>query len=228
MQSATLTALLNKIVPTSAGPDAYEFDDSALITALNDPGIRSAVVQCARTVETLVAKTALDGFLRASLKQANTENGVSPVHFLEQQLAVLQREIAAADTRAALQKARWKVKSDASMPLMLAAGAFSSTIAREREILIDRIVRAGQTLHSSTISGLQRGLTHDEITKLGLLEPSPTTVSGWRERVNVIDGHLAQIAAYSSDPLKSTAHLAGLPIPGFDFAAKGGHAEAAV
>lgn len=216
--SATLTALLNRFIPKSR-PESYEHDDSAMTVALNDPKIRDAAVHCAREVVRLVEKTAFDGFLRLSLNQADAEGGVSPLLFLQQQVAALQREIAAAYARDASQKARWKVRSDALMPLMIAAGAFSAGIFAERERLFGRIAIASESLHSIHMSGLQRGLTQAEIEKLGLLEPSPATVAGWRERIKVIDGYLLQLDAFGADPLKSTTHLAGLPIPGFSFPA---------
>jgi hypothetical protein len=218
MKSATLTAVLNKFIPTKSGPDA-EYDDAAMHMALTDPEIRGAAIRCALAVGILVDKTALEGFLRLSLEQANADGGVSPVLFLQQQLVALQREIAAADTRAALHKARWQVRSDALMPLMIAAGAFSAAISAEREMLFGRIAIASQSRHLSNVSGMQRGLTHAEMEKLGLLEPSPATVAGWRERVKVIDAQLIQLAAFGADPLKSTTHLAGLPIPGLSFPA---------
>jgi hypothetical protein len=216
MKSATLTALLNKFIPTKLNPDT-EYDDSAMIKALSDPETRAAATRCGREVERLVAKTAFDGFLRLALKQADAEDGVSPLLFLRQQLAALQRESSAADTRDTLQKARWKLRFDALTPLVFAAGMFDAGISGEREMLLGRITISSQSLHSSNISGQQRGLSHDEMEKLGILEPSPATVAAWRERVTLIDAQLTQLAAFNADPLKSTTHLAGLPIPGFDF-----------
>ena len=222
-----IAKVLHILRPTPGQSGLPKLSDDATTLAFSDQSIRNLASQCTHAAQALVTKAGFSGFVRAAVWQS-LASGVSPEAHLQQQLQVLRAEIGLFDTEAEFEEIRRKAKSEEAMPLLVAAGGFSASIASERARLMDRIVRADQTLHSSTIGGLQRGLSHDELTKLGLAEPSATTVAAWRERVAVITGHLAQLAAFDTDPLKSTTHLAGLPIPGFDFAAKGGHAEAAV
>ena len=222
-----IAKVLHILRPTPGQSGIPKPCDDAMTLAFSDQSIRNLASQCTHAAQALVTKAGFTGFVRAAVWQS-LDSGVTPEAHLQQQLQVLRAEIGLFDTEAEFEELRRKAKSEEAMPLLIALGGFSASIGAERGLLIGRIAKAEQTLHSSTVVGLQRGLTHVELTKLGLAEPSETTVATMRERVAVIDGQLAQLAAYGEDPLKSVTHLAGLPIPGFDFGDKGGHAEAAV
>lgn len=216
MTSATITALLNRLVPTSSPPDWEQHDDQMRI-ALADPEIRRNAINCTRAVLKLVEKTALKGFVITALKQQATKRGAAPAEFLKEALEALNREIAAADQRASDEAGRNKRRSDELMPLWMALGEFSSGIAGERVQLLGKILNVDKTRHFNNVENYNTGLSNDELALLGRLEPSDETVAGWKQRVQTIDGWLVQLAAYSADPIRRTHHLAGMKGPGFDF-----------
>jgi hypothetical protein len=146
MTAKTLTALLNKIVPTSSPPD-WEAHDSRMAIAFADPEIRATSLRCTRAVLALLEKTAQRGFVVAALTRADDKGGAPPVVYLEETLAALNREIELADARNADEAVRFKNRSDELMPLLLAAGGFSSGIAGERVQLLDRILNVDKTRH---------------------------------------------------------------------------------
>ena len=219
-----IAKVLHILRPTPGQPGIPKFSDNEMTLAFSDQSIRNLATQCTHAAQTLVTKAGFTGFVRAAVWQS-LDSRVTPEAHLQQQLQVLKAEIGLFDTEAEFEAMRLKAKSKEAMPLLVALGDFSASIAAERRILIGRIVTADQTLHLNTVVGLQRGLTYVELNKLGLAEPSTTTVAAWRERVAVIDSQLVQLAAYGADPLKSAKHLVGLPIPGFDFGDKGGPTE---
>jgi hypothetical protein len=82
--------------------------------------------------------------------------------------------------------------------------------------LLGRIHGVNKSQEDSILAASHAGLTMDEMEKLGRFEPPEISVAKWRAQINEVDAKLAQIAAYSADPLKSLTHLAGLKVPGFE------------
>lgn len=210
------TKLLNVLRSPSTLPDP----DTLTLALHANPSINMLAIQCTRETLKLVEKSAHPRFVRAAVAQA-AKSGTTAEQYLRDQLAAIQGEITAFDAKEKEDQEHYKEKSAKVRPLLQALAKFEYGLASSRASILGRIHGVDKAREASALAASNAGLTMQEMERLGRFEPPEVSVAKWRSKIAQIDAQLAQIAAFSADPLKRMGHLAGLPIPGFEFPQKG-------
>lgn len=205
------TKLLNVLRSPSTQPDP----DMLTLALHGNPRINVLAVQCARETLQLIHKSAHARFVRAAVAHS-AKYGVAPEQYLLDQLAAIQSEIAVFDADAKADIERRREESAKVHPFRMALMKFENGLTSHRARLLNQIHGVDKAQEASALAASRAGLTMKEMEHLGRFEPPEVSVAKWRAQITEIDAQIAQIAAYSADPLKSLKHLAGLPIPGFE------------
>jgi hypothetical protein len=203
-------------------------DQTAVTLALNgNPLIRSLASRCADATMIMVRKTSYAKFLRAAVALVNTE-GTTPEQWLRDQLVAIQADVDAFDAWSKQDDENFKAKAEKVRPLLIALMHFETGITSSRDKLREQIRGFAAAQDEKIKEGRKGGLTMAEMKLLGRFDPLDEPIEKLQSQLSVIDAQLAQIATFSADPLKSTLHLVGLDIPGFDFTPKAEPAGSAV
>ncbi|NMM13584.1 MAG: helix-turn-helix domain-containing protein [Rhodoferax sp.] len=190
-------------------------DPVAMTLALhNNPHIKALASQCAVAKLRLVQKAAYTQFIRAAVAQAETSSATE--QYLKNQLAAIHNESDAFDAWVKQEREKQKAESAKLAPLMLALLPFENGLTSHRARLLDQIHGVDKAQEASALAASKAGLSMAEMEQLGRFEPPEISVAKWRAKITEIDAKLAQIAAFSADPLKQLVRLAGLPVPGFE------------
>lgn len=194
-----------------------EIDHAAMKLTLHaNPVLYSLASRCADATMSMVRKTSYAKFLRAAVALANTE-GATPEQFLRDQLVAIQAEVDAHEAWVKQENDSSKLESAKLTPMLQALANFEQGLTNVRSRLRSNIVNIGLTSSAKIASGRNIGLTDAELQQLGWIENPEVVLEKLQNQVADIDAQLAKIAAFAADPLKSTKHLVGLNVPGFDF-----------
>lgn len=207
--------IFNKLLNVLCSPSTHPDPDTLTLALHGNPRINMLAGQCAQATLQLIQKSAHQRFVRAAVAQA-AKSGSTAEQYLRDQLAAIQGEIEAfdADTKAGIE--RRKDESAEAGPLWIALMHFENGITGERDKLREGVRGIEAATAESLRVGMKSGLSQSDLTILGRFDPPDAKVEGWKLRIEEIDAQLAQIAAFSADPLKRMGHLAGLPVPGFE------------
>jgi hypothetical protein len=206
-----IKAFIESRVHPGAKPDPV-----TLTLALHgNPSINYLAAQCAQAAQILHQKSAQIAYAHEAVLQAEN-SGTTADQYLRDQLAAIQSEIAAFDADAAADFERSKAESVKIAPLMLALMGFENGLTSRRASLLGRIHGVDKQHEASIAEASRAGLSMIEMELLGRFEPPEISVAKWRTQIAEVEAQLAQIAAFSADPLKQLKHLAGLAVPGFE------------
>lgn len=205
------TKLLNVLRSPGAQPDP----DTLTLALHANPRIKYLAIQCTRETIKLIEKSSCERFVRAAVAQA-AKSDTTAEQYLRDQLAAIQGEIEAFDADAKADLERRRAETVKVLPLLQALATFENGLTCKRKHRLDQIHGVDMAQEQSVEAAFHAGLTMAEMEKLGRFEPPEISVAKWRADIEVIDGQLAQIAAFTADPLRDVKHLAGLPVRGFE------------
>lgn len=205
------TKLLNVLRSPSTQPDP----DTLTLALHGNPCINMLAIQCAHATQILVQKSSHIRFFRAAVAQA-AKSGTTPEQYLRDQLATIQGEIEVFDADFKDDLDRRREASAKAYPFRMALMTFENRLTSHRAHLLNLIHGVDKAQEASALEASKAGLSMAEMEQIGRFEPPEISVAKWRAQVTEIDTQLAQIAAFSADPMKQLVHLAGLPVPGFE------------
>jgi|GEM_PF-2013577 len=207
---ADIKAFIESNVYPGAKPDP-----TTLTLALhNNQHINVLARQCLEAELLLINKSAHQRFVCTAVAQENS--GTTAEQYLRDQLAAIQCEIEFFDADVKANLGRSREESAKAHPLLMALMKFENGLTSHRARLLDQIHGVDKAQEASALAASKAGLSMAEMEHLGRFEPPEISVAKWRAKITEIERQLAQIAAFSADPLKQLVHLVKLPIPGFE------------
>jgi hypothetical protein len=208
---ADVLNFINSSIHRGAKPDPT----TVTLALHGNPRINYLAAQCAQTTLILHQKSAHIRFIHEAVLQA-AQSGTAPEQYLRDKLAAIQSEIEVFDADVKTDTEHRKEESAKMQPFLLALMSFEHGLTSRRASLLGRIHGVDMQHEASIAEASKAGLTMAEMELLGRFEPPEISTAKWRAQIAEVDAQLAQIAAFSADPLKQLKHLAGLAVPGFE------------